>query len=83
MQGHSFAVPREYESDGVIGDMGIFVGSEIKPKQPYVAKSQHCVLLNSTQRPVWGAVIWNEPFLKSDQAGFQQTLFVGVRNILW
>lgn len=69
---------QEYESTGIAAELGLVIGNENNPQENYVAKSTSCALLSSTKRPVWGMVMWNNPFLKFDQIGFQQVLFVGV-----
>ena len=60
-----------------MGDLGIMVASE-KSSIGFVAKSAHCVQLKGNKRPIWGAIIFNEVYLKFDQHGFQQILFVTV-----
>lgn len=71
-------VPQVYITSGVIGDLGIIVGTETTPSAIYTAKSAACAFLQSTNRPIWGIMIFNTAFLKPDQHGFQQTLFIGV-----
>jgi hypothetical protein len=30
-------------------------------------------------RPIWGMMSWNNAYLKFDQVGFQEMIFVGVQ----
>ena len=64
--------------DGAIGDLGIVCGNENSPDAVYVAKSVPCAFLESTKRPIWGMMSWNNAYLMYDQAGFQEVVFVGV-----
>jgi hypothetical protein len=72
-------VPLIYVTQGVIGDLGLIVGNENAPSAVYTAKSAACAFLQSNKRSIWGVMIFNNAFLKYDQYGFQQILFVGVR----
>ena len=76
--GGNMNIPVEYQTKSVEGDLGIIVGSEDDPNNNYVAKSISCVQLESSKRPIWGMVMWNNPYLQYDQVGFQQILFIGV-----
>jgi hypothetical protein len=76
--GNSLMIPEEYVTDGTIGDIGVVCGNENNPNAVYVAKSTPCAFLESDNRPIWGMMSWNVPFLKYDQEGFQQNVFVGV-----
>jgi len=67
-------------SQGVIGDLGILVSNENSTTQ-YVAKSTACALLKSSNRPIWGAMIWNIQFLEYDQVGFQKIVYVAVKYV--
>lgn len=82
--GSTMTVPSTYIVNGTIGDLGVIVGNENNNSLVYVAKSSACALLQSNFRPIWGAIIFNNAFLKYDQEGFQETLFVAVTtsNIL-
>ena len=71
-------IPEQYVTDGTIGDIGVVCGNENNPNAVYVAKSTPCAFLESDNRPIWGMMSWNVPFLKYDQEGFQQNVFVGV-----
>ncbi len=71
-------VPASYITDGVIGDVGFIVGNENNPTAIYTAKSAACAFFESSKRSIWGVIIFNNAFLKYDQYGFQQMLFVGV-----
>jgi hypothetical protein len=71
-------VPRLYVTEGVIGDLAVLVSNEQNPQAIYVAKSSACAFLQSTKRPIWGMMQFNNAYLKYDQQGFQQILFVGV-----
>ncbi len=71
-------VPATYITDGVLGDVGIIIGNENNPSAIYTAKSVACAFLQSNKRSIWGVMIFNNAFLKYDQYGFQQILFVGV-----
>lgn len=77
-EGNVLTVPEEYVNEGTIGDYGVICGNEKNKKAVYVAKSTACAYLKSNKRPFWGIIIWNNAFLKYDQEGFQQILFVGV-----
>lgn len=77
-KGHSFNVPDEYVENGTIGDIGVLCGNEANSSAVYVAKSTACAHLKSNNRPIWGMMMFNNAFLKFDQVGFQQILFVGV-----
>lgn len=61
--------------------MGILCGNEQRADAVYIAKSVSCVHLESTKRPVWGMVMWNNYYLKFDQEGFQEILFVGMHEM--
>jgi len=58
--------------------LGIIVGNEDNSQAIYVAKSSACAFLQSNKRPIWGMIQFNNAYLKYDQQGFQQILFVGV-----
>lgn len=47
----------------------------------YIAKSTPCAFLESNKRPIWGVVIFNNFYLKYDQQGFQEMLFVGMHEL--
>ncbi len=78
ISGNQFTVPEEYIINGTIGDLGVFCGNEANASTNYVAKSTSCAHLKSNNRPIWGMMMFNNPFLKYDQVGFQQILYVGV-----
>lgn len=64
-------INEKYVTEGVVGDVGVVVGSEAKEDAVYIAKSLTCAFLESNKRPIWGILIWNTLFLKFDQVGFQ------------
>lgn len=47
-----------------------------------MAKSTACALLKSTNRPIWGVMIWNNLYLEYDQVGFQKVVYVAVNIVL-
>lgn len=47
----------------------------------YIAKSTPCAFLESNKRPIWGMVLFNNVYLKYDQQGFQEVLFVGMHEL--
>ncbi len=61
----------------MIGDLGIIVGNEDN-SQTYVARSISCALLKSNNRPIWGAMIFNNRNLGFSQIEFQKTVSVAV-----
>lgn len=69
-------------SNGTIGDLGVVCGNEEDSNAVYVAKSTSCAHLQSNNRPIWGMIQFNNAYLKYDQVGFQQILFVGVIDFL-
>lgn len=71
-------VPAKYRTEGVDGDVGFIVGNENVASASYTAKSAACAFLQSDKRSIWGVMIFNNAFLKFDQYGFQQILFVGM-----
>lgn len=75
---NAFTVPDEYVDNGTIGDIGVLCGNEANSSAVYVAKSTACAHLKSNNRPIWGMMMFNNAFLKFDQVGFQQILYVGV-----
>jgi hypothetical protein len=79
-KGNSFTVPEEYIVNGTIGDLGVLCGNEVNSSAIYVAKSTACAHLKSNNRPIWGMIMFNNAYLKYDQVGFQQILFVGVTH---
>jgi hypothetical protein len=58
--------------------MGVIVGSEANENVGYTAKSLICAYLQSDNRPIWGIMVWNTLYLKFDQVGFQEMVFVAV-----
>ena len=80
---NALQVPETYANEGAVGDLGVICGNEENPSAIYVAKSSPCALLQSNKRPIWGMMVWNTAFLKFDQAGFQDVLFVGVDLVLF
>ena len=53
-------------------DIGIIIADEVNNTQAtYIAKSAACAFLSSTNRPIWGVMVWNDLLLKFDQEGFQ------------
>lgn len=79
----SYTVPSQYISTGVTGDLGLFIGNVPSDPVDYVAKSSPCVLLQSDNRPLWGAVIWNNEKLQTnfDQVGVQKLIYVGLHEL--
>jgi hypothetical protein len=76
--GNEFTVPEQYIINGTIGDLGVLCGNEANASTNYVAKSTSCAHLKSNNRPIWGMMMFNNAYLKYDQVGFQQILYVGV-----
>lgn len=75
------SIPEQYVINGTIGDLGVVCGNEQQPNVSYVAKSTACAHLQSNKRPIWGMMMFNNAFLKYDQTGFQQILFVGIHEM--
>lgn len=73
-------IPSIYVTQGTTGDVGVVVGSE-NTTGLYMAKSTPCAFLASTNRPIWGAIIWNVNSFKYNNEGFQQMLFVGLHEM--
>ncbi len=80
---NTLKVNDKYVSEGVIGDLGVIVGSESKADAVYIAKSLACTFLESNKRPIWGVLIWNTIYLKYDQVGFQEMIYVAVNIFLF
>ncbi len=76
--GNVLTIPEIYQTEGTIGDIGIVVGNEFREDVEYIAKSLPCALLKSNNRPIWGIMVFNNAFLKYDQHGFQNMLFVAI-----
>lgn len=72
------SIPFNYMTTGVIADLGILVTNEVNAAQSYVAKSIACVLLKSNNRPIWGFMSWNNPYLEYNQVGFQKIVYVAI-----
>lgn len=61
--------------------MGVAAGNIFDKKVVFIAKSIACAFLESNKRPIWGIMVWNNAFLKYDQQGFQEVVYVGVKYI--
>ena len=79
--GNILQIPEIYVSEGTIGDLGVVCGNEENAAATYVAKSTPCAFLESNKRPIWGMISFNNAFLKYDQGGFQELVFVGIHEM--
>ena len=68
---NALTIPVVYVDNGTIGDLGIVVGNENMQDAVYIAKSTPCAFLESSRRPIWGMIMFNNVYLKYDQGGFQ------------
>lgn len=80
-KGNILEIPEKYVTEGTIGDLGVVCGNEASSSAIYIAKSTPCAYLQSNKRPIWGMIMFNNAFLKYDQEGFQQILFVGIHEM--
>lgn len=59
------------------GDLGLMVANEDN-NETYVARSTSCALLQSSNRPIWGVIIFNNRNLGYGQIQFQKLVYAAV-----